>query len=389
MADNHHSGPGPRIAIIGGGQLAKMTALAALELGCDVLVLETRNEGPAVNLASHLYVGDWNNPADLLKLAEHADVITLENEFVLADSLAELEKAGHLLFPSSKTVALIQDKFVQKETLKAAGLPVSAFRAIKTRDDIKEAAGEFGWPLVVKARHYAYDGKGNATINNESEIDAAWQKLDGDNRGLYVEAFCPFASELAIMITTGRSGEAVAYPLVESVQRDHICHIVRAPAPVATDIVEQATGIARQAVAAVAAVGSFGVEMFLTGEGKVIINELAPRVHNSGHYTIEACECSQFENHVRAVLGWPLGSTKMVKPAAVMVNLLAAGSGGGDPAGIDRALAVPGAHVHIYGKAKSHPGRKMGHVTALGDTLAEAERAAQAAANLTRFGASQ
>lgn len=389
MADNHHSGPGPRIAIIGGGQLAKMTALAALELGCDVLVLETRNEGPAVNLASHLYVGDWNNPADLLKLAEHADVITLENEFVLADSLAELEKAGHLLFPSSKTVALIQDKFVQKETLKAAGLPVSAFRAIKTRDDIKEAAGEFGWPLVVKARHYAYDGKGNATINNESEIDAAWQKLDGDNRGLYVEAFCPFASELAIMITTGRSGEAVAYPLVESVQRDHICHIVRAPAPVATDIVEQATGIARQAVAAVAAVGSFGVEMFLTGEGKVIINELAPRVHNSGHYTIEACECSQFENHVRAVLGWPLGSTKMVKPAAVMVNLLAAGSGGGDPAGIDRALAVPGAHVHIYGKAKSHPGRKMGHVTALGDTLAEAERAAQAAANLIRFGASQ
>ena len=236
MADNHHSGPGPRIAIIGGGQLAKMTALAALELGCDVLVLETRNEGPAVNLASHLYVGDWNNPADLLKLAEHADVITLENEFVLADSLAELEKAGHLLFPSSKTVALIQDKFVQKETLKAAGLPVSAFRAIKTRDDIKEAAGEFGWPLVVKARHYAYDGKGNATINNESEIDAAWQKLDGDNRSLYVEAFCPFASELAIMITTGRSGEAVAYPLVESVQRDHICHIVRAPAPVARSI---------------------------------------------------------------------------------------------------------------------------------------------------------
>ena len=389
MAENIQSGPGPRIAIIGGGQLAKMTALAALELGCDVLVLESKSEGPAVKLASHSFIGDWNKPADLLKLAEHADVVTLENEFVLADSLMELEKAGHRLFPSAKSIALIQDKFVQKETLKAAGLPVSDFRAIKTRDDIKEAAGEFGWPLVVKARHYAYDGKGNATINDESEIDAAWQKLDGDKRGLYVEAFCPFASELAIMITTGRNGEAVAYPLVESVQRDHICHIVRAPAPVADDIVHKATDIARRAVAAVAAVGSFGVEMFLTQNGDVIINELAPRVHNSGHYTIEACACSQFENHVRAVLGWPLGSTRMVKPAAVMVNLLAAGSGGGYPAGIEKALAIPGAHVHIYGKAQSHPGRKMGHVTAVADTIAEAERAAQAAAKLIRFGASQ
>jgi 5-(carboxyamino)imidazole ribonucleotide synthase len=386
MTDNNHLQAGARIAIIGGGQLAKMTALAALELGCDVLVLEKKNAGPAVNLASHLFVGDWNDPADLLKLAEHADVVTLENEFVLADSLAELEKAGHLLFPSSKTVALIQDKFVQKETMEAAGLPLPDFRAVENRDDIKAAAEEFGWPLVIKARHYSYDGKGNATVNDEAEIEDAWQKLDGDNRGLYVEAFCPFAAELAIMITTGRSGEVVAYPLVESVQRDHICHIVRAPAEVADDIRKKATDIARHAVAAIGAVGSFGVEMFLTQKGQVIINELAPRVHNSGHYTIEACECSQFENHVRAVLGLPLGSARMVKPAAVMINLLGSGEGGGYPRGIEKALAIPGAHVHIYGKEKSRPGRKMGHITATGNTVSEAESTAKAAANLIRFG---
>ena len=258
MTNDIDSRAGARIAIIGGGQLAKMTALSALELGCDVLVLESKMEGPAVNLATHSYVGDWNNPADLLKLAEHADIVTLENEFVLADSLAELEKAEHLLFPSSKTIALIQDKFVQKQTMQAAGLPVADFRSIESRDDVKAAAKAFGWPLVIKARHYSYDGKGNATVNNEADIEDAWKKLDGDNRGLYVEAFCPFVSELAIMITTGRNDDVVAYPLVESIQRDHICHVVRAPAAVTKDIVKKATDIAKQAVAAIKAIGSFG-----------------------------------------------------------------------------------------------------------------------------------
>lgn len=386
MTDDTRTKAGPRIAIIGGGQLAKMTALSALELGCDVLVLELKNEGPAVNLASHFFVGDWNNPDDLLKLAEHADVVTLENEFVLADSLAVLERDGHLLFPTSHTVALIQDKFVQKETMQAAGLPLPEFRAVESRDDIKAAADEFGWPLIIKARHYSYDGKGNATINSDSDIEDAWQKLDGDNRGLYVEALCPFVSELAIMITSGRSGEVATYPLVESVQRNHICHIVRAPAEVADDIRKKATDIARHAVAAIGAIGSFGVEMFLMDDGRVMINELAPRVHNSGHYTIEACECSQFENHVRAILGFPLGSTRMVKPAAVMINLLGSGDGSGYPRGIEKALAIPGAHVHIYGKEKSRSGRKMGHVTATGNSVAEAESTAQATANLIRFG---
>jgi 5-(carboxyamino)imidazole ribonucleotide synthase len=203
---------------------------------------------------------------------------------------------------------------------------------------------------------------------------------------LYVDAFCPYTTELAVIITRARDGAMAAYPVVETVQGNHICHVVRAPANVPAAIAGEASRQARLAIAAIDGIGSFGVEMFLTAAGEVLINELAPRVHNSGHYTIEACECSQFENHVRAVLGWPLGSTAMVAPAAVMINLLGSSAGPGTPQGLESALAIPGAHVHIYGKAKSGVGRKMGHITALGQTVSAAEGVAQAAASAIQFG---
>ncbi len=386
MAKPDTTEPLTRIGIIGGGQLAKMTALAGLQLGCNVIVLERKSDGPAIHLASHSFVGDWDNPDDLIRLAEHSDIVTLENEFVDANSLAALEKAGHLLFPGSQCIAKVQDKLIQKQTLKDAGLPLPDFYSVESREDIKTVATKTGWPVVVKARRNGYDGKGNATVSNEKEIDEAWLKLDGDHRELYVEAFCPFKCELAIIITTDRNGNSASYPLVESIQRDHICHIIRAPAAVSEEIQKRATEIAQQAVLAVDGVGSFGIEMFLTEDNRVLINELAPRVHNSGHYTIEACECSQFENHVRAVLGLPLGSTRMLKPAAVMINLLGNADGRGYPYELEQALAIPGVHIHIYGKDKSVAGRKMGHVTALGESLAEAEELAQTAANLLKFG---
>ncbi len=382
--------PNHRLGIIGGGQLAKMTALSALQLGCDVAVLERNPVSPAAVLATHSLVGDWDSPAELQRLGAHCDVVTLENEFVDAASLAALEKAGHKIFPKPHSIALIQDKLIQKQTLAAASLPVPAFRAVANPDAVAAAARELGLPLLLKARRNAYDGKGNVTVRSLDEIPAAWRKLGGhDGNELFVEAFCPFTSELAVIITRGRHGECATYPLVETVQRDHICHLVRAPAAVSPAIAERAFDIARRAVTAVGAVGSFGVEMFLTASGEVFVNELAPRVHNSGHYTIEACVCSQFENHVRAVLGWPLGSTAMVAPAAVMVNLLGVGKGPGRPAGLDRALAVPGVHVHIYGKAMSNAGRKMGHVTALGETTAAAERTALQCARELQFGNSK
>jgi len=378
---------GPRLGIIGGGQLARMTTIAAQQLGCEVVVLENNPLSPAATFASHSIIGDWSRPDALFKLASQVDVVTLENEFVDATLLAELERAGHPVWPGSRTLALVQDKFTQKQALQSAGLPIPRIRATDERSALDAAIAELGLPLVLKARRNAYDGKGNATIRHISEVDAAWERLGG-NRGnpLFAEEFCDFTAELAVIITRGRNGGTAIYPVVETVQRNHICHLVRAPAEVAPRIAELATGVARRAVETVDAVGSFGVEMFLTRGGGVVVNELAPRVHNSGHYTIEACECSQFENHVRAVLGLPLGSTRMTAPAAAMVNLLGAVRAPGRPGGLEDALAIPGAHVHLYGKAMSGEGRKMGHVTALGDTPAQAEQAALACAARIHFG---
>lgn len=377
----------PRLGIIGGGQLAKMTAMTALQLGCDVVVLERNNYSPAAQLATHSIVGDWENPEALLQLAQQVDVVSIENEFLNVEALTLLEQYGHPLFPGTKTLRLVQDKLIQKQTLAAAGLPVARFSPVQDKAGLLQLAQDFGWPMVLKTRRNGYDGKGNFTLRSEADIDPAWKTLGGDINALYVEAFCPFEKELAIIITRGADGSMVEYPVVETVQRNHVCELVKAPAEIPEPLARRATEIGSWAIKAIAGVGSFGVEMFLTAKGELLINELAPRVHNSGHYTIEACVCSQFENHVRAVLGWPLGSTQMVAPAAVMVNLLGTTKGPGAPRGIPNAMAVPGARVHIYGKAMSGPGRKMGHVTAISSTMSEALATAERAAKEITFGA--
>ena len=376
-----------KVGIIGGGQLAKMLALSALPLGIDISILERKPDGVALNLAKHPMIGDWNNINDLLRLAQHADIMTLEHEFVDAQSLAQLENAGHSLLPGSKSVALVQDKLLQKQTLQQAGLPLPDFQAIASIQELHAAAKQFGLPIVLKKRRNGYDGKGNFTIKHAHEIEHAWAQLEGDTNALYVENFCPFDVELAIIITTGKNGETAIYPLVESVQRDHICHIVRAPATFSDAITTKAIEVAKAAISTVGGIGSFAVEMFLVGD-EIMINELAPRVHNSGHYTIEACLCSQFENHLRAILGFPLGSTKMVQPNAVMINLLGKHTSDGNIIGLENALQIEQAAIHIYGKTTTTKGRKMGHVTALGDTIEAAEKAAQNAVDCLRFGSS-
>jgi 5-(carboxyamino)imidazole ribonucleotide synthase len=201
-----------------------------------------------------------------------------------------------------------------------------------------------------------------------------------------VEAFFSFVKELAVIVTRGRDDAMVVYPVVETIQRNHVCHVVKAPAQIFGDLAEGASALAKCAVEAVGGVGSFGVEMFLSANGELAINELAPRVHNSGHYTIEACHCSQFENHVRAVLGWPLGSPRMVALAAVMVNLLGTGKTSGQPRGLENALRQAEARVHIYGKLTSGAGRKMGHITVLENSVEEAQAVAERAAKEIYFG---
>jgi 5-(carboxyamino)imidazole ribonucleotide synthase len=364
-----------------------MTALPAMELGCEIVILEKTEDTPASCLAADIMYGDWDDSTNLLKLAENVDVVSLENEFVDANSLKTLEDAGHHLYPSSATIGMVQDKLIQKQALRDAGISVTPFAAVNSREEISQQAEQLGWPLVLKARRNGYDGKGNATLSTAADIDEAWAKLDGDNRELYVEGFCSFTGELAVMVTRGTDGKMVNYPVVESVQKDHICHIVRAPARINDELANQAIELARKAVTTINGIGTIGIEMFLTEDKQIILNEMAPRVHNSGHYTIEACECSQFENHVRAIIGMPLGSTKMVSPAAVMINMLGEEQGTGYPVGIDEALKVDGAHVHVYGKATTNIGRKMGHITALGETIEAAEEVASRAAKSIRFGA--
>jgi 5-(carboxyamino)imidazole ribonucleotide synthase len=374
------------LGIVGGGQLARMLAQSALQFGCDIVVLERNDHSPAAQLAGETVIGDWDNPDSLLKLGSMVDVITLENEFVDAGSLQALEQFGHLLRPAASTIRLVQDKLIQKRALADAGLPVSRFLPAPDKPSVLLAAKQFGWPLILKKRRNGYDGKGNATLHSAADLDHAWERLGGNHHALLVEQFCPFTAELAMMIVRGLDGSLVDYPLVETIQRDHICHAVKAPAPVPAALATRAVEIARRAVETVGGIGAMGVELFLGRDGEILINELAPRVHNSGHYTIEACVCSQFENHVRAVLGWPLGSSHMRAPAAVMINLLGAGKGPGAPRGLPQALAVPGAHLHVYGKSVSASGRKMGHVTALGETLEGALATAQQAAAHIRFG---
>lgn len=369
-----------RIGIFGGGQLAQMLTQAAISLGLETTIFERVADSPAGRLTQREIVGDWDDPAALERFAALSDLVTLENEFVDAAILARLEQQGMPVRPSSKTVAVVQDKLLQKERIAAAGLALPPFRAVSSPEDVIAAGAAFGWPMVLKARRGGYDGYGNATVRRADEVAPAWERLTRGGSPLLVEAWAPFARELAVMVVRARDGETRAYPVVETVQRNHICHIVRAPAPMPAAEAAAATELALRAVEAVDGIGIFGVELFELPDGRVLYNEMAPRPHNSGHYTIEACVTSQFENHLRAVLGWPLGPTGMRAPAAVMVNLLGRYQGPvrGDVLG--RALAVPGAHVHLYGKRENRIGRKMGHVTALGATLAEAEAVARRAA---------
>ncbi|MEI7771398.1 MAG: 5-(carboxyamino)imidazole ribonucleotide synthase [Chloroflexales bacterium] len=371
-----------RLGIFGGGQLAQMLTQAAISLGVETVIFERDTDSPAGRLTHAEIVGAWDDPALLDLFARRCDLVTLENEFVDAAILAGLEARGLPVYPSATTLALVQDKLLQKERIAAAGLRVPAFRRVDSPDDLPAVAAALGWPLLLKARRNGYDGYGNATLRGPADVLSAWDRLACGGSPLLAEAFVPFVRELAVMVVRGRDGAARAYPVVETVQRQHICHLVRAPAPIPAAAAAEAAALGLAAVEAVGGVGVFGVELFVLEDGQILFNELAPRPHNSGHYTIEACIASQFENHLRAVIGWPLAPTDMRAPAAAMVNLLGRRAGPVGPNALRAALDVPGTHLHLYGKRVSRVGRKMGHVTALGATLAEAEELALRAADL-------
>jgi len=375
-----------RVGILGGGQLARMTVVAAIGLGIDVAIFEREADSPAGRLTDAETVGPWEDAALRARFAAGCDMITLESEFVDPALLAEIAGAGTPVRPGAAVLELVGDKLRQKEVFAAAEIPLPPFRAVASQEETLRAAAEWGWPIVLKARRLSYDGYGNATVRGPEGLAAAWGRLGAPDRALYAEAWVPFRRELAVMVARSVGGAIVTYPVVETVQaaEAHICRIVRAPAPVAEAVAAQATAIARRAVETVGGVGVVGVELFEREDGTILLNEIAPRPHNSGHYTIEGCVTSQFENHLRAILDLPLGATDLVAPAAVMVNILGERDApvAATPRGLPEALAVPGAHVHLYGKRRSRPRRKMGHVTALGPDIAAAEAVAARAAAL-------
>jgi phosphoribosylaminoimidazole carboxylase PurK protein len=353
-----------RIGIIGGGQLGRMMTQAAKNLGFYVTILDPTRESPAGQVADKQIIADFNDEKAIMKLAQTSDYLTFEIENTNGKFLDELERnVDCIINPSGKSWRLFQDKLEQKKLFQKAGLPQPKFFPVDSLADLQASAKKLKYPFLLKARFGAYDGRGNALVKTAKDLKAAWEKLNGQLS--YAEAYVPFTKELAIMIARNAAGEIVPYPVVETVQKNNICHFVLAPAQVSGKVKKQATDLAVKTMKLLKGAGMFGVEMFLTRGGKVLMNEIAPRVHNSGHYTIEACYTSQFEQHIRAITGLPLGKTDMKVPAAVMVNILGDRLGSAEANGLDKGLKIPGVSVHIYGKAQTKPERKMGHITAV------------------------
>jgi 5-(carboxyamino)imidazole ribonucleotide synthase len=372
-----------QIGILGGGQLGRMLGLAAVRMGLRVRFLTPTDDGPTEGIGETV-VADWKDPDVLAAFADGCDVITSESEWAPSDVLEAATDGRVPVFPRPQTLRLIRHKGRQKVRLAEVGLPMPDFVCARSLEEAENAARTFGFPLLFKAYRGSYDGYGNVTVREEGDILGAWDKL-ADPDGLLVEAWAPFVRELAVMVARRPDGGHVAYPVVETEQRDHRCHAVLVPAASSSEVQRLAMRTALAAVDTVDAVGVMGVELFEMADGRILVNELAPRPHNTGHYTIEACHTSQFENHLRAILDWPLGDPSLQVPAAAMVNVLGRRAGRTSLECLPSTLEVKGAAVHLYGKRDVKERRKMGHVTAVADSVAAARQIAEESAALLKL----
>ncbi len=371
-----------RLGIVGGGQLARMLTFEAKQLGFTVVVVDPTPRSPAGQVAEEQIDAQYDNAAAIKKLANLADFVTFDIESADSRALEALQKMGVQVSPAPRTLAMVKDKLGQKRYLLSKGIPVADFGEVSSVEDIAAAAETFGYPIMLKSRFGAYDGRGNAVIQTHEDILPAFTKLGG--RDLYVERIISFTAEVAVMVARGHGGKLAIYPAVETVHRHNICHTVYAPPRIKNGIDAKAEALARKVAGVLEGEGVFGIEMFVTLAGEVLVNEVAPRVHNSGHHTIESSATSQFQQHIRAISGLPLGSTALKTPA-VMINILGERSGPVEVFGLAKALAIPGVSVHIYGKADTRLQRKMGHITAIAKTLKQAEANALAARKAIRI----
>ena len=361
------------IGFLGAGQLARMSALQAFNFGMQIAVFSDREETePTELLTPYSYKGSFDDHKSMLDFAKKCDLITLENEFIDSKVLKELrDRSGVPIYPTPESFALIENKLIEKETFEKAGIPVTPYAAVENRDQLQQFGNKHGWPILLKSSKGGYDGYGNETASDLNEAESAFKKLGGQSgHEIIAEAFIDFRCELAVQVARNETGYVV-YPVCETVQENHICIAVKTPAQVEPKIQDQAQKLAVQAAEAIGGKGIFAFEFFLSNDGKLLLNESAPRPHNSGHYSIEGSVTSQFENHIRAVCGLPLGSTVLVKPAVVMINLLGTDKRNTVFEKCEKAISLPNGHLHSYGKLQSKPGRKMGHYTLLGDDMAD------------------
>ena len=374
-----------RIGIIGGGQLGKMMILDAKRLDTYFVILDPTPKCPADSIADEHIVADFDDVRAFHELADKVDVITYEFEHINAQALQELEAEGHKVYPSSETLLHIQNKYDQKMWLRQNDLPVPDFKKVETPEDIREAGKIFGYPMMLKTCTGGYDGKGNAPVDTEADVERAFEALGSGKLPLMVEAFCPFEKDVSILVCRSVNGDVKVFPVAENVHKDSILDETTVPANISETSTEKAMDIARRAVHAFNAYGMLCIELFVTADGEVLVNELAPRPHNSGHYTIEGCVTSQYENHIRGILGLPLGSAELIRPT-VMKNII--GQYSVDKAevkGLEEAYAIGEVKVHIYGKEKVSKGRKMGHITVTDTTVESALEKARLAHSKISF----
>ncbi|MEH1840365.1 MAG: 5-(carboxyamino)imidazole ribonucleotide synthase [Nostoc sp.] len=360
-----------RVGVIGGGQLAWMMADAAQKLGVELVVQTPGEHDPAVSIAKETVFAPVDDATATEILANKCDVITFENEFVNLNALSVLAHQGVFFRPRLEALAPLLDKYHQRCYLRDLGLPVPQFFAIDEVENLKSKIEYLGFPAVLKSRRHGYDGQGTFIIQDFATLE---QKLSYETTTtlnqslLLLEEFIPFERELAIIAARSVEGKIVTYPVVETQQEQQVCRRVIAPAEITPNQVAEIEAIAHTLLNNLEVVGIFGIELFLGADGKILVNEIAPRTHNSGHFSIDACETSQFEQHLRAVCGLPLGNPALLCAGAVMVNLLGYENSHSDYQSQRQQLAeISQAHVHWYGKTESRPGRKLGHVTVLLD----------------------
>jgi 5-(carboxyamino)imidazole ribonucleotide synthase len=362
--------PGATIGIIGGGQLGRMMALAAKAQGFRIAVLEPTEDSPCGQVADVEIIGTYDDRAAIGRLAEISDVITYEFENIDADTLGWLMERAYV--PQGQDLLMItQDRIKEKATIQKAGVEVAPYEVVGCVEDLFFKINKIGYPAVLKTARGGYDGKGQLVIKSEQDLVNGGELLaDGV---CVLEKWIPFEKEISVIVTRSLGGETAIFPVAENIHEENILHKTIVPARISGHIQSKAIRKAKQIADALGVVGTLAVEMFMTGDGTIYINELAPRPHNSGHFSIDACVTSQFEQHIRAICGWPLGSTELLKPV-VMVNLL------GEH--LERLYAeIPSVDdwkIHLYGKKEPKLKRKMGHVTLLRDTVEEALREIEA-----------